>query len=306
MEKEKDDPPEFYSLISRAKLAVQRKIAIEARSSFGGLHEETVLDIELARFLRFHKYQVQKAVRAYLLHLNALREKKLDNVRALGKPIVSGKAGIGHSQDFADLLHHFLPENYHGFDKAGRPIYILKIGQARLTDMLERLTLQDILEYHMHEMEYIVKVLCPAGALRTGRHPVSLQSMCNIIDLTGVSMEILKARPFLQAITEFDNVHYPWMMGCTYVLHAPSFVNNMYKVVRPLLDEYTASRVQIFGGREEYESVLLANIDADQLPREYGGACKKCRQGSCLPQLPSLEALKKFDDAQFQKVLFVV
>jgi hypothetical protein len=45
-----------------------------------------------------------------------------------------------------------------------------------------------------------------------------------------------------------------------------------YSIVRPLMDERTASKMVIYShGDREWKQALLADVDVDQLPLCYGG-----------------------------------
>jgi hypothetical protein len=49
----------------------------------------------------------------------------------------------------------------------------------------------------------------------------------------------------------------------------------MYWIFKPLVSPATLERMQIVGsGRHEVHDALLAVIDADELPRKYGGVAE--------------------------------
>eukprot|EP00457_Paulinella_chromatophora_P002457 gb/GEZN01002462.1/.p1 GENE.gb/GEZN01002462.1/~~gb/GEZN01002462.1/.p1 ORF type:complete len:640 (+),score=61.58 gb/GEZN01002462.1/:118-2037(+) len=288
---ESEDPRDFLAELYKARLEITS--LLDRHRDF--LHPKIsnqFVDAEIARFFRFHEYDVKNTVKAYVAHLEFRAQRRLNSVRGRFEA----------SSDFPQLLHHFFPERYHGFDKCGRPVYIARIGQARIDEMNVRITEQDLIEYHVHEMEYILNVLCPAGAAQVDQGPNSMQSLCVIIDLEGVTFNIRHLRHFFVAITETDNEHYPRLVGQIFVVNAPSFVDTLFKWIRPIMDPYMASRVKIFTTEDQQcKAALLEAISKDQLPLEYGGSCTVCSEHSkgCLPYLPPPSALKDFDDARF-------
>jgi hypothetical protein len=66
-------------------------------------------------------------------------------------------------------------------------------------------------------------------------------------------------------------------MGKFYIINAPMLFSSVWGLVKPLLDEVTASKITILGSK--YQATLLENIPAESLPVSFGGACN-C-EGSC-------------------------
>jgi len=68
-------------------------------------------------------------------------------------------------------------------------------------------------------------------------------------------------------------------MGKFYIINAPWSFTAVWAVVKPWLDEVTVSKIQIL--RSDYNAELLKQIPAENLPKEFGGACT-CRGGCSL------------------------
>lgn len=70
------------------------------------------------------------------------------------------------------------------------------------------------------------------------------------------------------------------------IINAPKVFGIAWTFVKPQLDEKTVAKISIFGSdqREAYVKCLLDLVDADQLPKLFGGRCV-CDQrdpGSCM------------------------
>ena len=64
---------------------------------------------------------------------------------------------------------------------------------------------------------------------------------------------------------------YPETMGKFYIINAPWTFSAIWAVIRPWLDEVTASKVDILG--TGYMETLLSQIDKENLPKDLGGDC---------------------------------
>jgi len=120
-------------------------------------------------------------------------------------------------------------------------------------------------------LEYTLGVLCPQGSARAGR-PLN-QNLVNIIDLQGLGWESRHFLAIFQKISEIDKVYYPCTMGINWIINAPSFFPYLYSVCKPFVDPYIVARMRVFSD-DSYKADLLKEIDADQLPPEYGGTGK--------------------------------
>ena len=57
-----------------------------------------------------------------------------------------------------------------------------------------------------------------------------------------------------------------------YYSTAPLGFTTAFAIIKPLLDQVTIDKIKVFGtDRAEWENALLEEIEADQLPINYGG-----------------------------------
>ncbi|KAK4061679.1 hypothetical protein Purlil1_14238 [Purpureocillium lilacinum] len=95
---------------------------------------------------------------------------------------------------------------------------------------------------------------CKAGKL--------LETCCTIMDLTGVNL---------------TKNFYPERLGKLYLINAPWGVSTVWSVVKGWLDPVPVAKINILGSG--YQSQLLKQVPAENLPKEFGGTCE-C-EGGC-------------------------
>lgn len=76
------------------------------------------------------------------------------------------------------------PHGYHGVDRYGRPIYIETMGMVDLNSLLQAITVEQFVRYHVSEQEKKTQDLrYPACSIAAKRHVASTTS---ILDVKGV------------------------------------------------------------------------------------------------------------------------
>ena len=65
---------------------------------------------------------------------------------------------------------------------------------------------------------------------------------------------------------------YPEIMGKFYIINAPWAFSAIWGIIKVWLDEVTVSKIDIIGS--QYKDKLLAQIPAENLPKEFGGTCE--------------------------------
>ncbi|KAG0276885.1 cytosolic factor, phosphatidylinositol/phosphatidylcholine transfer protein [Linnemannia exigua] len=169
-----------------------------------------------------------------------------------------------------EAVRNCYPRYYHNIDKAGRPIYIEHVGVIDIKTLFkvtdeERMTKQHVLSY-----EKLIRDRMPACSKLAGRH---IEQCCTILDLKGVSLrQFANAFGFIKRTSAIAQNYYPEMMGKMYVINAPMMFTSVWGMVKPLLDEVTVKKIVILGS--SYQSTLLQDIDAANLPKVIGGTCE--------------------------------
>ncbi len=86
--------------------------------------------------------------------------------------------------------------------------------------------------------------------------------------------------------------YYPERLGRMYLINTNWLFTGVWRMVRPLLDPVTVEKIHVLGGN--YQKDLLAQIPAENLPKEFGGSCQG--EGGC-----PLSNAGPWCDAEFAK-----
>ena len=79
-------------------------------------------------------------------------------------------------------------------------------------------------------------------------------------------------------------------MGKFYIINAPYLFSTVWALIKPWLDEVTVSKIKILGSG--YKAELLAQIPAENLPRDFDGSecmCGGCSTSDAGPWNPQVE-----------------
>lgn len=159
----------------------------------------------------------------------------------------------------------------------GRPVYIEKLGKVDLT-ALGKITSQDrMIQNLVCEYEKMADPRLPACSRKAG---YLLETSCTITDLKGVGIaKATSVYGYLGQISAISQNYYPERLGKLYVINAPWGFSTVFSVVKRFLDPVTVNKIHILGSG--YEKELLAQIPAENLPKEFGGSCD-CEGGCAL------------------------
>ncbi|KAF9115380.1 cytosolic factor, phosphatidylinositol/phosphatidylcholine transfer protein [Mortierella sp. AM989] len=169
------------------------------------------------------------------------------------------------------------PRYYHNVDKKGRPIYIEHVGVIDIKTLFKVTDEDRMTKHHVLSYEKLITDRMPACSRKAGHH---IEQCCTILDLKGVSLrQFANAFGFIKRTSAIAQNYYPEMMGKMYVINAPMMFTSVWGMVKPLLDEVTVKKIVILGSN--YQSTLLADIDAENLPTAIGGKCECSQDGGC-------------------------
>jgi len=120
----------------------------------------------------------------------------------------------------------------------------------------------------------------PAASRAVG-HPV--ETFCTILDLKDVSLSnFYRVKDFVMQASAIGQDRYPEIMGKFYIINAPWTFSAVWNIIKYWLDEVTVNKIDIIGSA--YKDKLLAQIPAENLPKEFGGLCE-CPGGCSLSDL---------------------
>ncbi|KAH9165214.1 CRAL-TRIO domain-containing protein [Lactarius sanguifluus] len=230
-----------------------------------GVLVERLDDAALLRFLRARKFDIPKAKVMLLATEQWRKDEKIDE--------------LVQTFEFKEReeVNKYYPQYYHKNDKDGRPVNIEQLGKLDIKALYaitsqERLRNRLICEYERSTRERI-----PASARVVG-HPV--ETFCTILDLQGASLtNFYRVKDYVLEASKIGQDRYPEIMGKFYIINAPWAFSAVWSVIKPWLNEVTVSKIEIIGSG--YKEMLLAQIPAENLPKDFGGTCE-CPGGCSL------------------------
>ncbi|KAF2459687.1 CRAL-TRIO domain-containing protein [Lineolata rhizophorae] len=172
-------------------------------------------------------------------------------------------------------VFEYYPQYYHKTDKDGRPVYIEKLGKIDLTAMYKITTGERMLQNLVCEYEKVADPRLPACSRKMGH---LLETCCTIMDLKGVGISRAgSVYGYIQQASAISQNYYPERLGKLYVINAPWGFAGVFSVVKRFLDPVTVNKIHVLGAT--YQQELLAQVPAENLPKEFGGECE-C-EGGC-------------------------
>jgi hypothetical protein len=100
------------------------------------------------------------------------------------------------------------------------------------------------------------------------------------MDLKGVGIsKASSVYGYLQNVSGISQNYYPERLGRLYVINAPWGFSTVWSFVKRWLDPVTVAKIHILGSG--YQRELLAQVPAENLPKQFGGSCN-CPGGCAL------------------------
>jgi hypothetical protein len=125
------------------------------------------------------------------------------------------------------------------------------------------------------EYEKLADPRLPACSRKTGK---LLETCCTIMDLKGVGItNVPSVYGYVRQASAISQNYYPERLGKLYLINAPWGFSSVFSVVKGFLDPVTVDKIKVLGA--SYQSELLSQVPAENLPKEFGGQCE-C-DGSC-------------------------
>ncbi|KAK1783311.1 CRAL-TRIO domain-containing protein [Copromyces sp. CBS 386.78] len=164
----------------------------------------------------------------------------------------------------------YYPQFYHKTDKDGRPVYIEQLGKIDLTAMYKITTAERMLTNLAVEYERLADPRLPACSRKAG---VLLETCCTIMDLKGVGLtKAPQVFGYVKQASTLSQNYYPERLGKLYLINAPWGFSTVWNVIKAWLDPVTVTKIHVLGGG--YSKELLAQVPAENLPKEFGGTCQ--------------------------------
>jgi hypothetical protein len=125
------------------------------------------------------------------------------------------------------------------------------------------------------EYEKMADPRLPACSRKSGK---LLETSCTIMDMKGVGVgKISSVYGYLKSVSAISQDYYPERLGKLYIINAPWGFSSAFSFVKGFLDPVTVAKIHVLGSG--YQTELLNQIPAENLPKQFGGTCE-C-EGGC-------------------------
>ncbi|KAJ5300626.1 uncharacterized protein N7443_005628 [Penicillium atrosanguineum] len=211
------------------------------------------------RFIRAEKWNIPKAWIKLVSALNwRVNEYKVDEevlLKGEGYHLEKSRQS-GDSiekKDGQGFVHQLKTGkgHYHGADKWGRPICIVRVRTHNPSDQ----TLKGLNDYIIHCIETVRYLQVP---------PV--ETMAIVFDLTSFSLSNWDFPPVKFIIDSFQE-NYPESLGALIFYNAPWIFSGFWKIIHGILDPVVAAKVHFISGAKELEKM----VPRSQIIKELGG-----------------------------------
>jgi hypothetical protein len=156
-------------------------------------------------------------------------------------------------------------------------VYVQQVGKLDVKALYAITNKERMLKQLVYEYEKFLEERVPACSAQVG-HPV--ETTCTILDLKNVSLTAYyKVSDYIREASAIGQDRYPECMGKFYIINAPWGFSTIWNVIKGFLDPVTVAKIDIVGS--SYQDKLLAQIPAENLPKEFGGKCA-CEGGCSL------------------------
>ncbi|KAL1440162.1 hypothetical protein MTO96_009972 [Rhipicephalus appendiculatus] len=143
------------------------------------------------------------------------------------------------------FVHRTLIGGMYGVDRQGGPVWIYPFGNFQIKPFLRGCTIKEILTYMAWRCEQGMKKMREQSK-KLGK---VVETQVVIFDFDNFSM--------LQALTA----------------EVPSLFSVLFNLIKPLLTGNTLTKVHVLGKGDNWKEEILKYVDADQLPKQWGGNC---------------------------------
>ena len=99
---------------------------------------------------------------------------------------------------------------------------------------------------------------------------IGQETFVTIADLEGFSMANFSLT-YIKVIVSILQNHYPERLGTVYVINAPFIFSAAWRMIQPLLDERTRSKIEILGSSPADYARIQTDVDVSVLEQDYGG-----------------------------------
>ncbi|KAG8365329.1 hypothetical protein BUALT_Bualt18G0093400 [Buddleja alternifolia] len=211
-------------------------------------------------FARFLKARESNVTKGYKMLIDCLKwrvENEIDDI--LTKPIVP----VEHYRAIRDSQLIGLS----GYSNEGLPVFAVGVGLSTF----DKASVHYYVQSHIQINEYRDRVVLPAATKKHGKY---IGKCIKVLDMTGLKLSALNQIKLMTIISSIDDLNYPEKTLTYYIVNAPYVFSACWKVVKPLLQERTRTKINVLSGCGQDD--LLKIMDYSSLPH----FCHKRSSGS--------------------------
>lgn len=248
----KSAAPSFPAELTADQKSVLQKFSEYAKSKQSGVAAD---ESTLTRFLRAKKFDLPAATEMWEGYLKWRKE---NDVEGIEKAISSD----------LEVLKQVYPHGFYNTDKAGRPVYIERLGMLDLTKIFQISSEDRLTKYYIYILELLVGKVLPICSKQAGR---PIDQCIVILDLKGASTTMLSKRIYnlIQKICSVCQDYYPELLAKLYIVNSPMLFSNIWTVIKTYIDENTKKKIETIGSK--FEAQLAEIIEPANLPDFLGG-----------------------------------
>lgn len=243
--------PDGLSKVERACVETLRfNVADDGR--LGGWVTE---DASLVRFLRARDMDLGRAEAMLRAHGAWRKASRID-------------ARVGAPRTAADeFIERWWPDGLlEGADHAGLPVQLVRLGAADLPGIEREVGKAAFIDYCARKNEE-----CFARLRQLSADRGATETSCSlIIDMKGLGARHARGVPLFTAMLKVCEPNYPERLKRIIIVRAPWIFATLDRLIKPMLNEGTASKVMILAG--DFAPVLLKYVPEDALPPDLGGS----------------------------------
>ncbi|TIB05736.1 hypothetical protein E3P96_00955 [Wallemia ichthyophaga] len=235
------------------------RIPEDAKSSQWSDGTLTHDDNEFVRFLQARKWDLDETEKMFSDYLKWRKDFNIDELTETFELTKEEKGA----------LDEWYPQFFHKTDKLGRPIYYQQFGRLDASALFTKISPERFTLNQVISNERLSKDTFRACKEARGIH---VSQTVNVMDVKGIAYyQFWKIRGRIQSIIQILQDNYPELSGPIVIINAPAGFSTIWKVVKAMMDQATASKVSIHG--TGYQDALKELAVDENLPSEFGGTC---------------------------------
>uniref|UniRef100_A0A7S1J892 CRAL-TRIO domain-containing protein n=1 Tax=Eutreptiella gymnastica TaxID=73025 RepID=A0A7S1J892_9EUGL len=168
-----------------------------------------------------------------------------------------------------DIWEKSWPTAVCGTDTHGHPIIVESFKEFNLKELMGNFKAEDIHIYQARNMEGVQR----RKALVSKKLDRLVYKHVYIMDCSGMTMDVLKARAQVQAIFHVAQYYYPESLWKLFIVNSPLVFRMIWQASQPFIHPITKAKIKVLSGKGLKE-LAAGGIPESQIPPSLGGTWK--------------------------------